>query len=64
MQQGMIWVGQPALNNGVINRIGSNSGVMAQVGPQDPASAIPQGDLDTAAAYGKRVAEVATKLRG
>ena len=64
MQQGMIWVGQPALNNGVINRIGSYSGVMAQVGPQDPASAIPQGDLDTAAAYGKRVAEVATKLRG
>ena len=50
MQQGMIWVGQPALNDGTINRIGSNSGVMAQVGPQDPASAIPQGDLDTAAA--------------
>ena len=64
MQQGMIWVGQPALNNGTINRIGSNSGVMAQVGPQDPASAIPQGDLDTAAAYGKRVADVAAKLRG
>ena len=64
MQQGMIWVGQPALNDGNINRIGSNSGVMAQVGPQDPASAIPQGDLDTAAAYGKRVAEVATKLHG
>ena len=63
MQQGMIWVGQPALNNGTINRIGSNSGVMAQVGAQDPANAIPQGDLDTAAAYGKRVAEVAAKLR-
>ena len=64
MQQGMVWVGQPALNDGTINRLGSNSGVMAQVGPQDPASAIPHGDLDTAAAYGKRVAEVATKLRG
>ena len=64
MQQGMIWVGQPALNDGTINRIGSHSGVMAQVGPTDPASAIPQGDLDTAFAYGKRVAEVATKLRG
>ena len=64
MQQGMVWVGQPALNDGTINRLGSNSGVMAQVGPQDPASAIPQGDLDTAAAYGKRVADIATKLRG
>ncbi len=64
MQQGMIWVGQPAMNDGTINRIGSNSGVMAQCGPNDPADKIPQGDLDTAQAYGKRVAEVATKLRG
>ena len=63
MQQGMIWVGQPELNDGTINRIGSNSGVMAQVGPNDSADKIPQGDLDTAKAYGKRVAEVATKLR-
>jgi hypothetical protein len=62
MQQGMIWVGQPSLNDGTINRIGSNSGVMAQVGPTSPAADIPQGDLDTAEAYGKRVAEVAAKL--
>jgi NAD(P)H dehydrogenase (quinone) len=62
MQQGMIWVGQPALNDGTINRIGSNSGVMAQVGPTSPAADIPQGDLDTAKAYGQRVAEVAAKL--
>jgi NAD(P)H dehydrogenase (quinone) len=62
MQQGMIWVGQPSLNDGNINRIGSNSGVMAQVGPTSPAADIPQGDLDTAEAYGKRVAEVAAKL--
>ena len=64
MQQGMIWVGQPAMNDGNINRIGSNSGVMAQVGPTDSADKIPQGDLDTAKAYGKRVSEVASKLRG
>jgi len=64
MQQGMIWVGQPAMNDGTINRIGSNSGVMAQVGPTSPAEDIPQGDLDTAKAYGARVAHVATKLRG
>jgi len=64
MQNGMIWVGQPALNDGTINRLGSNSGLMAQVGPTSPASDIPQGDLDTAKAYGQRVAEVASKLRG
>jgi multimeric flavodoxin WrbA len=64
MQQGMVWVGQPALNDGSINRIGSNSGVMAQVGPTSPAEDIPQGDLDTAKAYGERVAAVAAKLRG
>ena len=64
MQQGMIWVGQPAMNDGTINRIGSNSGVMAQVGPTSPAEDIPQGDLDTAKAYGARVAQVAGKLRG
>ena len=64
MQNGMIWVGQPALNDGTVNRLGSNSGLMAQVGPTSPASDIPQGDLDTAQAYGQRVAEVAEKLRG
>lgn len=64
MQHGMIWVGQPAMNDGTINRIGSNSGVMAQVGPTSPAEDIPQGDLDTAKAYGERVAAVAAKLRG
>jgi multimeric flavodoxin WrbA len=64
MQNGMIWVGQPALNDGNINRIGSNSGLMAQVGATSPAADIPQGDLDTAKAYGERVAQVAAKLRG
>jgi multimeric flavodoxin WrbA len=64
MQQGMVWVGQPELNDGTINRIGSYSGVMAQVGPTSPAEDIPQGDLDTAKAYGARVAQVAAKLRG
>jgi NAD(P)H dehydrogenase (quinone) len=37
---------------------------MAQVGPTSPATDIPQGDLDTAKAYGVRVADVAAKLRG
>jgi len=64
MQHGMIWVGQPALNDGTINRIGSNSGLMAQVGPTSPAADIHEGDLDTARQYGQRVAQVAKKLRG
>jgi len=63
MQQGMVWVGQPAMNDGNINRIGSNSGVMAQVGPTSSAEEIPQGDLDTAKAYGQRVAELAARLK-
>ena len=64
MQNGMIWVGQPAMNDGNINRLGSNSGLMAQVGPTSPAADIPQSDLDTAKAYGERVRAVAAKLRG
>jgi len=64
MQQGMVWVGQSAMNDGNLNRLGSSSGVMAQVGPTSPAEDIPQGDLDTAKAYGARVAQVAAKLRG
>jgi len=63
MQHGMVWVGQPAQNDGTINRIGSNSGLMAQVGPTSPAADIPQGDLDTAKAYGERVAQLTAKLR-
>jgi len=63
MQHGMIWVGQPSMNDGTINRIGSNSGLMAQVGPTSPAADIPEGDLDTARQYGQRIAQVAKKLR-
>ena len=62
MQHGMVWVGQPAMNDGHINRIGSNSGVMAQVGPTSPAADIPQGDLDTAKAYGERVRLLAQRM--
>ena len=59
----MIWVGQPAMNDGSINRLGSHSGVMAQVGPTSPAEDIPQGDLDTAKAYGQRIAAIAAKFK-
>ena len=62
MQLGMVWVGQAEPNNGSLNRLGSSSGVMAQVGPTSPAADIPQGDLDTAKIYGRRVAQIAAKL--
>ena len=62
MQLGMVWVGQAEPNNGSLNRLGSSSGVMAQVGPTSPASDIPQGDLDTAKVYGQRIARIAAKL--
>ncbi len=62
MQQGMIWVSLGQNNDGTLNRQGGFAGVMAQCGPQDSADKIPQGDLDTALAYGKRVADIATKL--
>lgn len=64
MQNGMVWVGQPALNDGTVNRLGSYSGLMAQVGPTSPAADIPQSDLDTAVAYGQRIRDMAAKLRG
>jgi NAD(P)H dehydrogenase (quinone) len=64
MQLGMVWVGQAEPNNGSVNRLGSSSGVMTQVGPTSPAADIVQGDLDTAKLYGQRVAEIAAKLHG
>ena len=64
MQLGMVWVGQTIPNDGTLNRLGSASGLMTQVGPTSPAADIPKGDLDTAKAYGARVAQMAAKLRG
>jgi NAD(P)H dehydrogenase (quinone) len=68
MQLGMVWVGQQEANEYKTtdgkNRMGSSIGVMAQAGPQDSADKIPQGDLDTAVAYGQRVASVAAVFKG
>ena len=73
MQQGMIWVGQaemgPSLSGtevpsiDTINRLGSNSGLMTQSNHKSgPDIAPPKGDLDTAHAFGKRIAEITTKF--
>jgi NAD(P)H dehydrogenase (quinone) len=65
MQHGMIWIGQPEMPlqpNGV-NRLGSNSGVMAQAGQESPDIAPSEGDKLTGEILGKRVAEYALKLK-
>jgi multimeric flavodoxin WrbA len=70
MQQGGVWVGtgmmpsnSKAAQRNDINFVGSSSGAMAQ-SPSDssPAEMLP-GDLETARLFGKRVAEVAKRLR-
>lgn len=65
MQHGMIWIGtamMPAAQAGApeqLNRIGSAIGVMAQADNVAPELSPPQGDLDTAHAYGARIARLA-----
>jgi len=57
-----VWVGMPGMSDGNLNRLGSNSGLMAQVGSTSPAADIPQGDLDTAKAYGERLRHLAQRM--
>lgn len=65
MQHGMVWVGtamMPSATPGApdqVNRIGSSIGVMAQADNLPPEQSPPQGDLDTAHAYGARIASFA-----
>ena len=71
MQPSGIWVGtglmpsnSKAAQRNDVNYVGSFSGAMAQ-SPSDASPAeMLQGDLDTAKLFGKRVADVAAKLRG
>ena len=73
MQHGMIYVGTgmfPTANDpdamnsvegpgpGAHNRVGSFIGPMAASFQVDPTEAPPQGDLETAELYGKRVADI------
>ena len=64
MQHGMLWVGLGMMGNDTVNRLGSSIGLMAHASNTTPAEAMHVGDLDTAYAYGARVAQVAAKLRG
>jgi NAD(P)H dehydrogenase (quinone) len=69
MQHGMVWVGtatMPAQAQGdpaAVNRLGSYLGVMAQADNVPPEQSPPQGDLDYARAYGRRIAEKTRELR-
>lgn len=69
MQHGMIWVGLGMLPSSQpghpesTNRIGSYTGVMAQADNVPPEQSPPQGDLDTAYAYGRRIAAMARLRR-
>ena len=69
MQHGGIWVGtammpsnSKAAQRNDINYVGSFSGAMAQSPSDASAAEMPQGDLDTARLFGKRVAEVTAKF--
>jgi multimeric flavodoxin WrbA len=69
MQHSGVWVGtgmlpsnSKAAQRNDINYVGSFSGAMAQ-SPSDASPAeMPQGDLDTAKLFGKRVADMAARL--
>jgi len=68
-QHGGIWVslGIPPANSKAaqrtdINNLGGSVGLLVQSPSDASVDEIPQGDLDTAKAYGKRVAEVAARL--
>lgn len=66
-QHGMIWVNLDLLPNsgddGQLNRLGGWLGAMAQSHDASPEVTPPPGDLATATHLGKRVAEVASKIR-
>jgi NAD(P)H dehydrogenase (quinone) len=70
MQHGMIWVGTAMMSPtqpghpDEMNRLGSTIGVMAQADNVPPEQSPPKGDLDTARAYGERIAQMARRIRG
>ncbi len=71
MQHGMIWVSQglmPANTKSAkrddINYLVSYSGAIGHAPSDASAGEIPRGDLETAKLFGKRVADIAARLKG
>jgi len=69
-QHGGIWVSLGLLPSNTkeakrtdVNNLGGSVGLLVQSPSDVGADEIPQGDLDTAVAYGKRVAEIAARLK-
>lgn len=70
-QHGGIWVSLGMLPSNTkaaartdLNNLGGSVGLLVQSPSDASVEEIPQGDLDTAKSYGKRIAEVAAKLKG
>lgn len=70
-QHGGIWVSLGLLPSNKksaartdLNNLGGSVGVMIQSPSDASVDEIPQGDLDTAKSYGKRIADITAKLRG
>lgn len=68
-QHGGIWasLGLPAANSKAatrndVNNLGGSVGLLVQSPSDASAAEIPQGDLETARLYGKRVADIAARL--
>ncbi|MRX07528.1 NADPH-dependent FMN reductase [Pseudoduganella sp. FT25W] len=68
-QHGGIWVslGLPPANTKAaqrtdVNNLGGSVGLLVQSPSDASVEEIPQGDLDTAKAYGKRIADIAARL--
>ncbi len=70
-QHGGIWVSlgllpanSKAATRQDVNNLGGSVGLLVQSPSDASVTEIPQGDLDTAKLFGKRVADIAAKLRG
>lgn len=70
-QHGGIWVSlglmpsnKKASTRNDLNNLGGSVGLLVQSPADASVDEIPQGDLDSAKSYGKRVAEITKKLRG
>lgn len=62
MQHSMVWVGNSAMPEGEVNRVGAFTGLMTQANNASPEITPPEGDLETARRFGARVAAVAAQL--
>lgn len=66
MQHGMVWagLGELPMQASGVNRLGSFGGVMGQAGQEPPEVAPSEADKKTGELLGKRVADLAVKLKG